>query len=68
MSDDVAVVHLVTPASKMSDLLLGSKKKVKAMCGEWVTKAPEGDLPVCRPCFERMLDEDKIADAEGASG
>ena len=53
------LAHIVTPASKMHDVLLGSKSKVRALCGAWVRKAPESDAPVCRSCFDELATRDR---------
>lgn len=61
---EATVAHIVTPASKMHDLLMGEKSKVKAVCGAWVKKAPDSDVNVCRVCFDAYL---KSEPAEAAA-
>lgn len=53
--------HLVTPASKMHDVLIGSKSRVKALCGAFVKSAPSAENHVCRDCVAELLriDEEK---------
>lgn len=47
--------HILQPASKLHDLTMGSKTKVKALCGAWVTKVPGTKSAVCRGCFDAYL-------------
>lgn len=49
----MSVAHIVHPGKKMQELLLGSKNRVKALCGVWVTRGPGRDDDICRSCFEK---------------
>lgn len=62
------VAHIVAPASKMHELLMGNKTKVKALCGAWVTTAPKSDVHVCRGCFDAYLKREPAEAAANTVG
>lgn len=67
MSDADKLMHMVTPAQKMHDVLLGNKSKVRALCGVWVTRAPDAHTAVCRQCFDELMRRDRNEVGEPAS-
>lgn len=50
------LAHIVSPASKLKEVLDGTKTYTKAICGTQIRKGMAETAPVCRACFDRFLD------------